>query len=125
MNDGMAIDMIDGTHDALLEFLFGSYAVVAEDRACKLGEESFDEIEPGAVRGREGEFEAAGRLMGDPSSGLLGDVRGMIIEDQLNRRMARIGRVEKLEEFGKFAAADAGLDKGVQLGGLQIGAVRA
>src|SRR5437588_4911555 len=122
MNDGMAIDMIDGSHDAILEFLFGSDADVAQDRACKLGEESFDEIEPGAVRGREGEFEAAGRLIGDPSSGLLGDVRGMIIEDQLNRRMARIGRVEKLEEFDKFAAAVAVLDKGVNLAGQQIDA---
>ena len=74
MNDGMAIDIIDGSHDTILEFLFGSDADVAQHRACELGEESFDEIEPGAVRGREGEFEAAGRLIGEPSLGLLGDV---------------------------------------------------
>ena len=51
------------------------------------------------MRGREGEFEAADRLLGEPSLGLIGNVRGMIIEDQLDRGMDRIGGVEKLEKF--------------------------
>ena len=50
------------------------------------------------MRGREGEFEAADRLIGEPSLGLLGKVRGMIIEDQLDRGMDRIDGVEKLEK---------------------------
>ena len=75
MDDGIAIEFIHGSHDAILEFLFGCDADVAEHRACELGEEALDEIEPGAVRGREGEFEAADRLIGEPSLGLLGDVR--------------------------------------------------
>jgi hypothetical protein len=33
----------------------------------------------------EGEFEAAGGLIGEPSSGLLGDVGRMIVEDQLTK----------------------------------------
>ena len=45
------------------------------------------------------------------------DVRGMIVEDQLDRRMGRIGSVEKLEEFDEFAAAVAVLDEGVDLAG--------
>jgi len=31
------------------------------------------------------EFEAAGRLIGEPSLGLFGNVRGMIVEDQFDR----------------------------------------
>jgi hypothetical protein len=48
---------------------------VAQDGADKLRKEALDEIEPGAVLGREGEFEAAGRLLGEPSFGFLGNVR--------------------------------------------------
>ena len=73
-------------HDAVLEFLFGCDADVAQHGAGELGEEALDEIEPGAKFRREGEFEATDRLMGEPSLGLLGDVRGMIVEDQLDRR---------------------------------------
>ena len=51
----MSVDVIDAGHDALLELLFGGHADVAQDGSGELGEESFDEIEPGAVRGREGE----------------------------------------------------------------------
>ena len=78
MDDGVSIEVVDGGHDAVLEFRFGCDADMAQDRACELGEEAFDEIEPGAVLGGEGEFEAPGRLAREPSLGLLGDVRGMI-----------------------------------------------
>ena len=43
MGDGSLVEMVHGGHDAVLEFLFGSDADVAEHRACELGE---DEIEP-------------------------------------------------------------------------------
>ena len=72
--------------------------------------------------GREGEFEAADWLTGEPSLSLLGDVRGMIVEDQLDRRMGRIGGVEQLEELDEFAAAVAIPDEGVNLTGQQIDA---
>jgi hypothetical protein len=78
MDDGMAVEFVHGSHDAVLEFLFGCDADVAQHRAGELGEEALDKIEPGAMLGREGEFETAGRLIGEPSLGLLGDVRGMI-----------------------------------------------
>ena len=71
---------------------------------------------------REGEFEAAGGLIGKPGSGLLGGVGGMIVEDQLDRRMGRIGGIEKLEEFDELAATMAILDQGVNLAGQQIDA---
>ena len=99
VDDGMLVDVIDSRQDPLLQFLFGCDSDVAQDRARELGEEALDEIEPGAMRGREGEFEAADRLTGEPSLGLFGDVRGMIVEDQLDRRVGWIGGVEKLEKF--------------------------
>jgi len=74
MDDGVSVELIHGGHDAVLEFLFGCDADMAQHRAGELGEETLDEVKPGAVLGREGEFEAAGRLLGEPSPGLLGDV---------------------------------------------------
>src|SRR5208283_3925362 len=102
-----------GGDNAVLEFVFGCDADVAEHRAGELGEEAFDQIEPRAVLGGKDEFEATGGLLRKPSFRLLRDVRGMIVEDQLDRGMGRIGGVEKLEEFDEFAAAVAVLDEGV------------
>ena len=65
--------------------------------------------------GGEGEFETTGRLLGEPSLGLPGDVRRMIVEDKFDRRMGRIGLVEKLEEFDELAAAVALPDERVDL----------
>jgi len=67
-------------------------------------------------------LEATRRLLGEPNLGLLGDVRGMIVEDQLDRRMRRIGGVDQLEEFDELAAAAAVLDRGVNLSSQQINA---
>ena len=61
---------------------------MAQDRAGEFGEEALDKVEPGAVGGSEGEFEAVRGLLRDPGSGLFGDVRGMIVEDQLDRGVA-------------------------------------
>ena len=72
---------------------------------------ALNEIEPEAVFRCEGKFEAAGGLIGEPGSGLLGDLGRMIVEDQLNRRMGRIGAIEKLQEFDELAATMAILTK--------------
>ena len=66
----------------------------------------------------EGEFEAMRGLIGEPGPGFLGDVRGMIVEDQLDRRVERIGGIEELEEFDEFAAAMTIPDQGVGSRGL-------
>ncbi len=96
MDDGILVEVVHGSHDALLEFLFGGDTDVAQDGAGKLGKKALNEVEPGAVFGRESEFEAAGGPIGEPSSGLLGDVGGMIVEDQLDGRMGRIGGIESM-----------------------------
>jgi hypothetical protein len=75
---------------------------VAQDRAGEFGEETLDEVEPGAVFGCEGELEAAHRFSGEPSLGFSGDMRRMVVQDQLDRcsgllvlmiaRECRVGR---------------------------------
>jgi len=90
---------------------------VAQDRAGELGEEALDEIEPGAMFGREGELEAARRLSGEPSLGFSGDMRRMVVEDQLDRRTGRVSGIEQLEEFDELAAAVTLLDQGMDLPG--------
>ena len=71
---------------------------------------------------REGELESPGAPITEPRSCLLGDVSRMIIEDQVDHRMGRIGGVEKLEELDELAAAMAIPDQGMDLAGKQVDA---
>jgi hypothetical protein len=101
----VAIDVVNAGHDALLELLFGGHPDVAQDGVGEFGEEALDEIEPRAVLGCEGEFEASNRSSGEPSSGFSRDVRGMIVEDQFDRRVRRIDGIDKPEEFDELSSA--------------------
>ena len=87
---------------------------------ASLEKEALDEVEPGAMRRREGEFEAMCGLLCDPGTGLFGDVRGMIVEDQLDRGVGRIGGVEELEEFDELATAVSIFNQGMDFAGEQI-----
>ena len=51
MDDGIAVEVINGGDDAVLEFLLGCDADMAQHRAGELGEETLDEIKPGACLG--------------------------------------------------------------------------
>jgi len=70
VDDGVSVELVHGGHDTVLELLFGCDADMAQHRAGELGEETLDEVKPGAVLAGEGEFEAAGRLLGEPSLGV-------------------------------------------------------
>jgi hypothetical protein len=105
-----------------LEFLLGCDTDVAQDRASKFGEEALDEVEPGAMSGSKGEFEAVRGLIGEPGLCLFGDVRGMIVEDQFDGGVGRIGGIEKPKEFDELAAAMAILDQGMDRAGDEIDA---
>ena len=121
MDYGVTIDVLDTGHDALLEFVLRCHADVAQDRASELGEEALDKVKPGAVRGCERELEAARLSSGKPSSGFPGDVRGMIVKDQLDSGAGRISGIEQLEEFDELSAAVAVSDQGMHFAGEQIG----
>src|SRR5437899_11822995 len=88
---------------------------MAQDRAGKLREEALDEVEPGTVRGRKGEFEAAGRSGGEPSFGFSRNLGGMIVENQLACGAGRIGDIKKLEELDELAGLVAASDEGMNL----------
>ena len=122
MNDRIVVEVVHGGHEAVLEFLFGGDADVAEDRTGELREEALDEVEPGAMLGSEGELESPSGLIGEPSSRLPGDMRGMIVEDQVDRRVGWVGRIEEFEELDELAVAVAILDQGVNLAGQQVDA---
>jgi hypothetical protein len=66
MDDGTAIDVVDGGDDPVLQFLREGDADVAEHRAGELGEEPLDQPESRTVLRREDEFEAAGAAGGEP-----------------------------------------------------------
>ena len=113
MDDGVAVDVADGGHDAVLQFLLRGDADVAEHGARQLREEAFDQIEPRAVLGGEHEGEAALGLRGQPRVGLPGDVRGMIVENECDRSGRRIGGVEPLQESDELARSMSFFDAGV------------
>ena len=66
--------------------------------------------------------EPVGALFGEPTPRLPGDVRGMIVEDQVDRRVGRVCGVEQLEEVDELAAAMTILDQGVNFAGQQVDA---
>src|SRR5712691_1771851 len=68
----------------------------------------------------EGELEAARRSSSEPCIRLFGDVGGMIVEDQADRGVRRIGGVDQLEKVDELAAAMAVLDQGMDFAGDEI-----
>ena len=68
----------------------------------------------------EDEAEAAITLCGEPFVGLLGHMRRMIVEDDLDRRVGRVGSIELLEEADELARAVAVFDAGVNLSREQV-----
>src|SRR5258708_242293 len=70
--------------------------------------------------GREGELEASRRPSVEPGCCFFRYVRGMTIEDQLDRGAGRISGVETLEEFDELPAAVAVSDERVDLPGKQV-----
>jgi len=88
MDDGGLVEVVEVGGDPGFEFGLGCDEDVAEHGAGHFGEEAFDEVEPGAMLGREHEREAAFGLGINPSPGLLGDVSRVVVEDQLNGALA-------------------------------------
>jgi len=85
-----------------------------------LAKRPLDEIEPRAVFGGEHELKASFRLRRQPSLGLPRDMRGVIVEDDLDRGHRGVGSIQHIEEFDEFAAAMAVLNEGVHLACQQV-----
>ena len=72
------------------------------------------------MRRREREGKAPDWLRGKPARGLARDMGGMVVENDLDRGVGRVGGVEEFEKFNEFAAAVAFLDQGMDMTGEQI-----
>src|ERR1700757_3420056 len=70
--------------------------------------------------GVKGEPERSSRSSGEPGSGFSRYVRGMVVEDQLDRSVRRIGGIDEPEELDELSTAVAIFDKGMDLAGEQI-----
>src|SRR6478752_407088 len=68
----------------------------------------------------EDEAEAAITLSGEPSVGFLGHMRRVIVENDLDRRVGRVGCIKLLEKADEFARTVAVFDAGVNLSGEQV-----
>ena len=66
------------------------------------------------MRRREREGKAANGPRSQPACGLARDMGGMVVENDLDRGVGRVGGVEEFEKFNEFAAAVAfpGLRRG-------------
>jgi len=113
---------MDEFHDALFQLVFRADTDVTEHRAGGFCEEPLDEIEPGPVLGGEHELKASLGSRRQPSLGLLRNVRGMVVEDDLDRGRGWVGGFQHIEEFDEFTTAIAVLDERVHLAGEQVDA---
>jgi len=75
--------------DASLEFFFGRHPYTAEQGLGHLPKERLDQVQPGAVRGGEDEFEPV-RHRGQIGSRLPGKMGGVIIENHANARRSGV-----------------------------------
>jgi hypothetical protein len=96
MDDRVAVEVIKVDKDPCLEFILGWDANSAKHRPRRLGEEAFHQIEPGAVLRGEHKGETALCLSCQPRLGLLGYMRGVVVEDQLDNGVCRLGSIEFL-----------------------------
>jgi hypothetical protein len=97
--------VVHGRDEPVLELLLRRDADMTEHRTGELGEEALDQVEPGAMFGCEGELKSAAGLLGQPSSGFPRDMRGMIVEDQMDCRVGRVGRIDSRLRWRSFARA--------------------
>jgi len=98
MDDGFSVEIIEVGEDHRSEFILGCDTNAAEHGSSHFGEEALHQIEPGTMFRGKYKAEAALRLGGKPCLGFLRNVRGVVVEDQLDGGFSRIGGVEFLEK---------------------------
>ena len=92
---GGAVVGRDERGDLLDEVVAGGEVAAAEHAAGQDREEDLHHVQPVGVAGGVGHGEA--RVLSEPRAGLLGGVRGAVVEDQVDL----LGRVDGLVQFGE------------------------
>lgn len=90
------IGFVDKAEDCGLQFGDGAEHAALEAPSCELGEEAFDRIDPGR-RGR-GEVERPARMAGEPCAHGRVLVRGVIVDDGVDRLSFRNLGLDGVEE---------------------------
>src|ERR1019366_7702273 len=80
-----------------------------EEGSCHLAEESFNDVEPGAVLGCEYVLESV-RIYCQKGSRFFGDVLGMVVQDDPDRAIRRVPGIEVRQESFEFYAAMTAFD---------------
>jgi len=119
MNGRVTVDIVNDGRFMLFQFVLGCDPDVAEHGTGEPGEETLDEIGPGAVLGREHECEATVTRSGESGLGLSGDVGGMSAAEEPD-----CGGIELSAKHHELARATAFLDTGMNRAGLKIDAGR-
>ncbi len=102
MDDWVTVQFLQMGEDAALEFGFRRDADVTEHRSCYFGEETLYQIEPRTVLRGKDEREAALGPCGKPGLCFLGHVCGMVIQDQLDCDVRRIGAIDLFEKANEL-----------------------
>src|ERR1700678_4476525 len=89
VDDGCSVEIIEIGKDPCFEFILGCDTNAAEHGASHFGKEPFHQIEPGAVFRGKYKRKATLWLGSKPLVGFLGDMRGVVIEDQLDSGVGR------------------------------------
>jgi hypothetical protein len=124
VDNGFSIGIIEVGEDPGFEFILGCDANAAEHGSSLLGEEAFHKIEPGPMFRGKYKGKAALWLGGKPPVCFLGDVRGVVVEDQLDGGVRRISGVEFLEKPDELPRTMPILDTGMNLVSRSIPASR-
>ena len=94
-----------------MQFLPGMDPNVSQERSCHLAEQGLYNIEPGAVRWGMNILEAVGPG-GQKRPSFLGNMGGVIVEDQTDHRLRRILGIQILQQSDELAAAVTPFDAG-------------
>src|SRR5437899_12119503 len=89
----VCIDLCEVEVDAINQLLFAGDTDSAKHAARHFAEQGFHDVQPRAVRGREGELEALGVKV-QPGFGLLRSVGGVVVEQETDPDVRWIGGVE-------------------------------
>jgi hypothetical protein len=122
MDHRVAVEVVDEFENALLELVLGGDADVTEYGAGGFGKEALDEVEPRSVLGGEDELEAPFGSGREPSLGFSRNMRGVIVDNDLDRGCRGVSHVEDTKEFDELATAMAISDQGMDLPGEQVDA---